>query len=334
MHKFYKLFFTLTLVIGTLISISAYSWMMMWIGLEINLLSIIPLFKSTTNKYPAESTLKYFITQALASTVVLFSIIFMMNLNNIFNLNYWLILVMNSAFMLKLGAAPFHFWFPEVAEGLNWTNNLILLTWQKIAPMILLMYNMNSWFFSGVSVISSILSGLYSLNQTSLRKIMAYSSINHLSWMIASMMVFKSNWIIYFVIYSAISFNIVVIFHILKIYYLAQMLNILNTDKLIKVIFILNFLSLGGLPPFLGFFPKWLVVNSLIIGKFYTLALILIICNLVMLFIYMRIILFSLTISFKESIVWTYKINHFKMMIINILTLFGLFISMNIFSTL
>nr|APX40616.1 NADH dehydrogenase subunit 2 [Psylliodes chrysocephala] len=330
------LFFN-TMMFGTLISISAYSWFAMWMGLEINLLSIIPLFKSHKNYYPAEATLKYFITQSLASTIILFSIIFSMNMSDFIpqNFNYWMMMILNSALLMKLGAAPFHSWFPEVAEGLNWFNNLILMTWQKLAPSILIMYNMNMMlFFTLIIIISSIIGGIYGINQVSLRKILAYSSINHIAWMLASMLNNKMIWMIYFIIYSLITLNIILIFYFFNIFYINQLFNSLNSNKMFKMLFILNFFSLGGLPPFLGFLPKWLVINFLINNNFYMLSLILVIFTLLTLFFYIRITFSTLMFKMNESLIKPMKINYFTWIFINILILQGLIICTLIFNLL
>nr|APX39287.1 NADH dehydrogenase subunit 2 [Longitarsus aeneus] len=323
-----------SMIISTLITISSYNWLMMWIGLEINLLSIIPLFKSHTNSFPVEASLKYFITQSLASIIILFSMILSMNLMEYLNnWNYSLMIMFNSALLTKLGAAPFHYWFPEVMEGLNWMNSLLLLTWQKLAPMILLMYNLNmSMFFSIIIILSSITSGMFGINQISLRKILSYSSINHIAWMLASMFYMKSIWIIYFSIYTMISINIILIFYYLNTFFIPQLFLILNNNKLIKILFIFNFFSLGGLPPFLGFFPKWLVINNLVENKFYTLSFILITTTLITLFYYIRLTLSTLTLNFSESVFILSYVNNFKIMFFNICSILSLIIYLNIFS--
>nr|ALO76479.1 NADH deshydrogenase subunit 2 [Chapuisia ellenbergeri] len=335
MLKLYKILFFNTMIIGTLISISAYSWFNMWIGLEINLLSIVPLMKSSKNIFPAEASLKYFITQALASTMVLFAVILSLYTSDYIpnNLNYWFMMIMNSALLTKLGAAPFHAWFPEVMEGLNWMNNLLLLTWQKLAPMVLIMYNLKMmWLLIFIIVLSSIIGGILGFNQTSLRKIMAYSSINHISWMLASMLNFKLIWFSYFLIYTFISINIIFIFYSLNAFNVTQLFFSLNSNKLIKLLFIFNFLSLGGLPPFLGFFPKWIVINNLILNHFYALSVILIIFTLVTLYFYIRLTFSTLTISMTENLIIFSKINNYTMIFLNIFTLLSLFLCTSIFN--
>nr|QWB85794.1 NADH dehydrogenase subunit 2 [Arhopalus rusticus] len=327
MFKFYKILFIGTLMFGTLMAISSYSCFSMWMGLEINLLSVIPLLKSHKNLFPSESALKYFITQAMASTILLFSIIMSLNMAEFFdfNLNYHFMLIMNSSLLMKMGAAPFHAWFPEVMEGLNWWNCLLMLTWQKIAPMILLMYNYQmTLYFICIIIFSSLISGILGLNQISLRKILAYSSINHISWMIASMLNSQLIWLIYFLIYSIITLNIVLMFNIFNIFYLKQLFNILNFNKNLKFLFILNFLSLGGLPPFLGFFPKWLTINNLIQNNFYSISILLIVFTLITLFFYLRITFTTLLINTNESLIYLSKKIPFYIYFFNFVSLVGL----------
>lgn len=123
-------------------------------------------------------------------------IIISFNLNWINN-NFYELLIL-STLLLKNGAAPFHFWFPGVIEGLSWINGLILITWQKIAPLILISYNINYNFFLISIILSIIIGALGGLNQTSLRKLIAFSSINHLGWILIAIINNELLWFTYF----------------------------------------------------------------------------------------------------------------------------------------
>nr|QNP09974.1 NADH dehydrogenase subunit 2 [Ochthebius yoshitomii] len=323
MFKIYKLLFLISMMIGTLIAISSYSWLGMWMGLEINLLSIIPLMTNPKNMMNNEAALKYFITQALASTIFLFTIIVLSS--NIFK--SWeqsFNLIFNSSLLTKMGAAPFHFWFPEVMEGLNWSNCLLLLTWQKIAPMILIMYNNMMMFFSIIIMFSMMISGIMGINQLSLRKILAYSSINHIGWMLSSMMFMESIWMIYFIIYSLISINIIMILKKFNIFLLKQIFNVMNNNPMFKMFFIMNFLSLGGLPPFLGFFPKWITIQMMIENKLIILSIIMVIMTLMTLYFYIRITFSTLMINMNEMNYHYKQKNNWMLNILNFLSLIGL----------
>nr|YP_010233733.1 NADH dehydrogenase subunit 2 [Oryctes rhinoceros]QKX48641.1 NADH dehydrogenase subunit 2 [Oryctes rhinoceros]QSZ78102.1 NADH dehydrogenase subunit 2 [Oryctes rhinoceros]WAT94172.1 NADH dehydrogenase subunit 2 [Oryctes rhinoceros]WAT94185.1 NADH dehydrogenase subunit 2 [Oryctes rhinoceros]WAT94198.1 NADH dehydrogenase subunit 2 [Oryctes rhinoceros] len=332
---YYKILFYSTLMIGSLISVSSYSWMGMWIGLEINLLSMIPLMSSSDNMMASEASLKYFVTQALASSVLLLSIV-LMSMNNMHNINslHYFSLIFNSALLTKMGAAPFHFWFPEVIEGLSWPNALIMLTWQKLAPMALIMFSNNSFLYLILAIIFSMsVSGIMGLNQTSLRKIMAYSSINHIGWMLASMMLMETIWIMYFTIYTIITINIVSIFYLFNVFYMNQLYITMNYNLTFKFFFILNFMSLGGLPPFLGFAPKWMTIHLLTESSMYFIAFMMVVMTLMTLYFYLRI-MFS-TILLSKTYIGYYKHSHMKnnmLMMINALSIMGLMFSTFMFN--
>nr|UYG18649.1 NADH dehydrogenase subunit 2 [Abscondita chinensis] len=309
MTKMYKLMFTSMLIMSTLISISAYTWLGMWIGLEINLLSLIPIIQSKSIM-SSESSIKYFITQAIASTMIMLSMIMMMwkfNFSSIMNMKSNLLMIMNSGLILKMGMAPLHFWFPEVLEGLNWNNCLIMLTWQKITPMMLIMLNIEfSIFYSMIIISAMIISGIMSINQISMRKLMAFSSINHMGWMMSMMMTEKTIWMLYFVIYSIITINITMMMK--NIFYLNQLFTNLNVSPSMKMFFTLNFLSLSGIPPFLGFMPKWMVIQTMIENNMFLMTLIMIMFTLISIYVYIRIIMTSLLMK-TNQLNWNMKLN-------------------------
>nr|AML25743.1 NADH dehydrogenase subunit 2 [Staphylinidae sp. BMNH 1274246] len=326
MFYHYKLFFLMILMLGSLISISSNSWMGMWMGLEINLLAFIPLIQEKNNSLSNESSLKYFLSQALASMILLMSLIFLSKYYLILkNIDNYMILMFNSALLMKMGMAPFHFWFPEVIEGLNWINSLILLTWQKITPMVLVMYNLNyQYFFVVIIITSMMISAIMGINQISLRKILAYSSINHMAWMISAMFISESIWLYYLMIYFLLTFNIWFFFMKLNLFYINQMISTLKKNYFLKMIFSFNFLSLGGLPPFIGFFPKWITIQYML-TSWTILALFMVLCTLLTLFYYMRLI-YSIMIINHHNLNYSMNLNYNNlfMIFINLLTLFSL----------
>nr|ARH53805.1 NADH dehydrogenase subunit 2 [Dinoderus minutus] len=291
--------FFLMLIISTMISISSYSWMGMWLGLEINLMSMIPLMINKKNYSSSESSIKYFITQALASSILIMSIMLMETKM----MSFTATLFMNSAIMTKMGTAPFHFWFPDIIEGMNWMNCMMLLTWQKVAPMIIFFTNnKSSNIISLIALTSLIIGGISSINQTSLRKIMVYSSINHMGWMMAAM----TNELIlmfYITIYSAISINLMLFFKKMNLFFLSQISLAMKNNPKIKLMFMMNFMSMGGLPPFLGFIPKWITIQSLIENNQMTLSILMTILTLIMLYKYIQILLPSMTLQ-SSSLKW------------------------------
>lgn len=272
-----------------------------WIGLEINLLSFIPLIRESKNLISTEASIKYFLTQALASAIILFAVILIL-LNNLIDElnNYFSIIILISLF-LKRGVAPFHFWFPNVIEGLSWINGLILITWQKIAPFILISYLLINYLIIFTVICSALLGTLGGLNQTSLRKLIAFSSINHISWILIAILARESLWIIYFLIYCFLSLSIGYLFNTFNIFHIHQIFSIHFTSKTIKFILCFNLLSLGGLPPFLGFAPKWLVIQTLTAQRQLILITFLTITTLIALFFYLRLCYSAFMFNYYET---------------------------------
>nr|YP_010417739.1 NADH dehydrogenase subunit 2 [Precis antilope]YP_010417752.1 NADH dehydrogenase subunit 2 [Precis ceryne]USF17898.1 NADH dehydrogenase subunit 2 [Precis antilope]USF17911.1 NADH dehydrogenase subunit 2 [Precis ceryne] len=324
-----KMFFMFIVFFSTLISISSNSWLGCWIGLEINLLSFIPLMSNPNNLLNSEASLKYFLTQSIASINFLFSILInLLLLKNFFN-DYIISILINSSLLMKMGSTPFHFWFPNIMEGLSWLNCFILMTWQKISPMILLSYYMNLKFLFLIMIFNVLIGTISSFNQTSLRKLMAFSSINNLGWMLSALSISENLWMLYFLLYSLFIFIMCFLFYIINVFYINQLFN-LNLNFSIKFSILINFLSLGGLPPFLGFFPKWMIINYLLFNNLFIISFIFVMSSLIMLFIYIRII-YSSFMFYSIKFKW-YKIfikNNF-MTFINIssfISLLGMIIS-------
>nr|QBF00315.1 NADH dehydrogenase subunit 2 [Stegana sp. 1648 JL-2019] len=325
-----KILFVIIMMVGSLITVTSNSWLGAWMGLEINLLSFIPLMSDNKNLMSTEASLKYFLIQALASTVLLFAIILVMMKNNInYEMNYsYISLIILSALLLKSGAAPFHFWFPNIMEGLSWMNCLLLMTWQKIAPLMLISHvNIKLLLFSSI-ILSVIIGSLGGLNQSSLRKLMAFSSINHLGWMLMALNTNESIWIIYFLMYSFLSFTLTFMFNNFKIFHFNQMFSLFFNSKILKFIYLMNFLSLGGLPPFLGFLPKWLVIQQLSLDNQYFMLIILVMSTLITLFFYLRICYSAFMLNYYENNwminMYSNSFNYYLYVILSFFSIFGL----------
>nr|YP_010535805.1 NADH dehydrogenase subunit 2 [Coptotriche turpinia]UYB79004.1 NADH dehydrogenase subunit 2 [Coptotriche turpinia] len=292
--------FFMILFFSTLITISSNSWLGCWIGLEINLLSFIPLISNTMNLMSTESALKYFLVQSIASINFIFFVLLSLLSMNLFY-NELTSLLMNSSIFMKMGAAPFHFWFPNIIEGLSWMNCFLLMTWQKIPPMIIFSYMYNFKFTMMICTISALVGAVGGLNQMSLRKILTFSSINHISWMILAMLISENLWNFYFSVYFFMMMTICFMFNTINCSKLNQIFFI-NYNNILKILFFINFLSLGGLPPFLGFLPKWMIINFLLQNNMILIMFVLVMSVLMTLFFYLRMSYSSLifnTISMK-----------------------------------
>nr|YP_010958738.1 NADH dehydrogenase subunit 2 [Baronia brevicornis]WNB35756.1 NADH dehydrogenase subunit 2 [Baronia brevicornis] len=328
-----KMFFYFILLFSTLISISSNSWLGCWIGLEINLLSFIPLISNSKNLLSSEASLKYFLIQSISSINFLFLIIFNMIFLKNFEMNNLFSILLNSCLLMKMGSVPFHFWFPNIMEGLSWLNCFILMTWQKISPMILLSYYMNNNFLIMITIFNTIIGALGGINQSSLRKLMSFSSINNLGWMLIAIMISENLWLFYLMMYSILIMIMCYLFNMLNSFFINQLF-IMNFHYLIKMSLLINFLSLGGLPPFLGFLPKWIIINFLMNNNLFIISFIFIMMSLIVLFFYIRIVYSSIMFNYLKLKWMKIFIKNNSLIFINMfsmLSLLGLIISTFIF---
>nr|YP_009443861.1 NADH dehydrogenase subunit 2 [Amphigerontia montivaga]ATU07082.1 NADH dehydrogenase subunit 2 [Amphigerontia montivaga] len=289
-----NILFFFMMILSTLLSVSSTNWLGTWMGLEVNMMSFIPMILVNKNILSNEASLKYFLIQAIAScsfiTFCLMNSIYT-NFFSSMQMTMLVNLLVILPLMMKMGAAPFQAWFIVTMEGLNWMKCFILMTWQKVAPMFILMYISLPKIIIPFSILSLMAGALGGLNQTSLKKIMAYSSVNHLGWMMTGMMMNKFMLIFYFSAY--IMLNYFTLTNLMK-------LNKMNFNQIFsKPDFYLavSLLSLSGLPPFLGFLPKWMIINWTINNNMYMLSVIMIITALITIFFYMRMILNSIIMS-------------------------------------
>nr|UPL65676.1 NADH dehydrogenase subunit 2 [Homoeocerus unipunctatus] len=283
-----KILFLSILILSTFITLSSNNWLGMWMGLEINLMSFIPLISKSKNKKSSQAMMIYFLSQSIGSMILLFSILInpltFMNIELAHELAKMMIMI---GIMIKVGAAPFHLWLPEMMANLTWYECMLLMTWQKIAPLVILaMTQPNNWFLYLSVMLSAMVGGVGGLNQVSLRKILAYSSINHLSWMMMFMSM-NYSWYKYLIIYSLLIMMICILLNKKNAFYINQ-LNASSSTNMENYTYITLFLSIGGLPPFLGFLPKWMVLQSMINSELYMLMTIVLLFSLLTLFYYLR----------------------------------------------
>nr|WPW51659.1 NADH dehydrogenase subunit 2 [Mus musculus domesticus]WPW51867.1 NADH dehydrogenase subunit 2 [Mus musculus domesticus] len=286
-----------TIFLGPVITMSSTNLMLMWVGLEFSLLAIIPMLINKKNPRSTEAATKYFVTQATASMIILLAIVL-----NYKQLGTWMFqqqtngLILNMTLMalsMKLGLAPFHFWLPEVTQGIPLHMGLILLTWQKIAPLSILIQIyplLNSTIILMLAITSIFMGAWGGLNQTQMRKIMAYSSIAHMGWMLAILPYNPSltllNLMIY-IILTAPMFMALMLNNSMTINSISLLWN--KTPAMLTMISLM-LLSLGGLPPLTGFLPKWVIITELMKNNCLIMATLMAMMALLNLFFYTRLI--------------------------------------------
>nr|AXI98519.1 NADH dehydrogenase subunit 2 [Pseudoniphargus brevipedunculatus] len=292
-HPSFMLFLVF-LLFSVILTISSNSWLFGWMGLEMNLLSFIPIILKKLNKYSTEVAIKYFLIQAISSVYLLFFFLFMKT---------FLIITIMLALMLKMAAAPFHQWLPSMADGLSWPSLFILLILQKVNPLILLSFLMKPgelMFMLQVFIVSSALIGsVGGLTHSSLRKILAFSSISHMSWLLSSFLISNWAWFNYFLIYSFILMSLVLSLHSTETFTVNDLL--LKNKTYISFLISMSIMSIGGLPPFSGFVPKFIVIQSLLYDNLFFILFFLLLGTFISLFFYARMFLAILLLKNSYS---------------------------------
>nr|AQP27142.1 NADH dehydrogenase subunit 2 [Termes rostratus] len=309
-----KILLLITLVGGVLVSVSSNSWLGAWMGLEINLMSFIPLMSNVKNMYNTEASLKYFIVQVLASATLLFMVVMKVLTEDLFTFesNPYTPMIICTPLLLKSGAAPFHWWFPGVMEGLSWENCALLMTVQKAAPLMLMSYLIDiNTFTLSIILMSTIVGSIGGLNQTSMRKILTYSSINHTGWMLIALTTSENLWMVYYTIYSTLALTVVSAIKLSGVSFINQTMMTNKETTLMKFMLFTSLLSLGGLPPFLGFLPKWIIIQAMITNNMAPLATVVVVTSLITLYYYLKISYSSFMILNTEP-KWNLKSNKNK----------------------
>nr|ACN78356.1 NADH dehydrogenase subunit 2 [Cyanoloxia cyanoides] len=296
MNPLANLIFIASLLLGTTITISSNHWIMAWTGLEINTLAILPLISKSHHPRAIEAATKYFLTQAAASALVLFS-----SMTNAWHTGQWDItqlthpmscLILTSAIAMKLGLVPFHFWFPEVLQGSPLITGLLLSTIMKLPPITLLYMtspSLNPALLTTLALLSTAIGGWMGLNQTQIRKVLAFSSISHLGWMAIIIIYNPKLTLLNFYLYTMMTATIFLALNTTKVLKLSTLMTTWTKAPSLNAMLLLTLLSLAGLPPLTGFLPKWLIIQELTKQDMAPAATLISLLSLLSLFFYLRL---------------------------------------------
>nr|QDH07447.1 NADH dehydrogenase subunit 2 [Pilsbryoconcha exilis] len=284
---------TIILIVSTLMTFMSTNTLFTWMMLELNMLSFIPLMHTKNLTTETEASMKYTIPQSFGSSLFMMSTLMM-------PLTQSSKLLASTALILKLGGVPLHTWFPTVMELISPMTALILTTWQKMAPLLLL--TTNELAYTPMIVLSAIASALWGstagLNQTNLLKLMTFSSINHLSWLLMSSMLNSVTPIIYMASYSL---TVLPIFLYMQTpnstSYKTTLFPSLNNFH--QLSFILSALSLASLPPLTMFLNK-LPIITMMLTELLTPLLILLLSAAVSLYFYLSLAIMMM-LNFNTS---------------------------------
>ncbi len=319
LFRYEYILFILFAILGSFVLISSDNFLTAFIGLELQSLSLYLMAAfNTKNLNSNEAGIKYFSLGALSSGFLLFGISMIyfdtasftfQNLDNFSTISeVGLALVLISLFF-KVSAAPFHIWTPDVYEGSPTISTLFFATLPKFASLIFLFriyHELNIskidslyYIFQIVCAIS-LLVGVYgAITQKIIKRLLAFSSINHIGFMLLAIMSYQymseGTIFFYLIIYLITTFGVFSVILNLRTsegeIALLNGLNGLKASSRSKAISMLVFLfSLAGIPPFAGFFAKFFILSASINDGFYILSVIAVISSVIAAFYYLSVI--------------------------------------------
>nr|YP_009159362.1 NADH dehydrogenase subunit 2 [Holacanthus ciliaris]AKQ08970.1 NADH dehydrogenase subunit 2 [Holacanthus ciliaris] len=255
--------------IGTSLTFVSSHWLLAWMGLEISTLAILPLMAQHHHPRAVEAATKYFLIQATAAAVLLFA-----STTNAWISGHWDIqqtshplplTLATLALALKIGIAPLHSWQPEVLQGLGLNTGIIMATWQKLAPFAILtqIQTPNSLLLITLGIASIFIGGWGGLNQTQLRKVLGYSSIAHLGWMVLVLQYSRPLALLALLLYIIVTYATFTLFNLQSVTSVKSLFALGAKNPILTTLLPFLLLSLASLPPLTGFLAKLLILKEL-----------------------------------------------------------------------
>ena len=316
-------FYSLVLLssMGMMLLASAVHLVAIFLGIELMSLPLYALVAIYRDDQKAsEAALKYFITGALSSGLLLFGFAWLygatgtMELSALANIapnNLWL--TMAEVFIIaglgfKFGVAPFHMWVPDVYEAAPTAVTAVIATGPKVA-MTALLLNLfgvitpiaSQWLpmLVLIALVSMLLGNIVALVQTNFKRMLAYSSVGHMGIIFLAVAMNSATgmnsalfYIFTYALTTAVVFSVLMQ---LKINYQ----EVANTNELaglaknypLQAFAILcAMFSMAGVPPLVGFMAKFMVLDVVIAAKHYLWAGILVLCSVIGAVYYLRVI--------------------------------------------
>nr|AYO99615.1 NADH dehydrogenase subunit 2 [Astrotoma agassizii] len=333
MSFFLYIFFLIVSILGSFFSSN---WLLLWLWVELNSLCLIPIISKVTSLRSVESTIKYYIFQALGSVILLFGILvryfFLGELMIFGNYNAFVCFFIIIGLSIKVGIFPLHFWFVDVVSGLKFYEGAFVVIVSKIIPLYILS-SMSNWvncnLYWVIGLCSVVIGSFFGLSQVQLRKVISLSSIAHLGWLVI-LFPYLPVWIFgfLFVIYILMSLPLFVIGSIYSTEHYFKIKSLWSNFSFV-FIFCISILSLAGFPPLLGFFYKWIMLYFLVSHDNYFTVLFLIILSLISLYFYLNLFFSLISLSWpnlKFLLSNTYNFYFIEKIFLLVFSLYNLFL--------
>ena len=246
----------------------------------------LPIISSKEN-IEIENSIKYFLVQRWASVIFLIRFFFFYIINSRFYL------LINLRLLIKLGVRPFHSWFISILKTRSLNILFILSTFQKVIPLLILFNIKINNYLLFLNIFITIIFLIILLPRTIyINKVLAMSSINNIIWLILSILYSIKIIFIFMIIYMFLLGGFINVFNFQGLKIFNQINSIMFFEKFS---IIMLFISLGGMPPLLGFLRKMIILKIILINFFnMVFILIVIFSSLILLYFYLSRIYFFL----------------------------------------
>lgn len=293
-------------MLGSLLLVSSVNWFSIYLALELQALTLFILVAIKKNSaYSAEAGLKYFVLGAVSSGVFLFGCALLYGVSgemSIQGVNSVLIGDMGKiwitvSLLFKLSVAPFHMWAPDVYEGAPTITTALLAIMPKIGVFFVLV---QVGLVSNVVLFCGVLSVIYgaigALNQTKMKRLLAYSGIGHLGFILLGVAIgsFESIqaslvYIIIYFIMSICGFSVLLFLRLTRSL-IIEVSGLFRENVVIGLTLGLTFLSTAGIPPLAGFLGKWFILLSGISSGYYLICMVIVVASVIGGVYYVRVV--------------------------------------------
>tara|TARA_Y100000991_G_scaffold214401_1_gene202028 strand:+ start:77 stop:1504 length:1428 start_codon:yes stop_codon:yes gene_type:complete len=312
--------------IGMMLMVSSNDLLSLFVSLELQSLALYILVSFSKEDFnSSEAGVKYFVIGSLSTCIFLFgaSLIYgLVGSTNFSEISQFIsdqysvpllpivgLIFILVSLSLKISAAPFHMWTPDVYQGAPSIVTAFLSTAPKIAIfgvlIRVLVYPFGEIIVDWgkilviLSIFSMLIGSLGALKQDDLKRLMAYSTINHVGFILMGLVPGSEDGVtaicIYLIIY--ITMNLGVFLFILNmrrdqlnVTKIKDLSGLYKTEPLIAGCLAVLFFSMAGIPPLAGFVGKLLILNIVIDNNLFFLAIIAVISSVISAFYYIRLV--------------------------------------------
>lgn len=296
----------LIVLLGSLLLVSSVNWLSIYLALELQTLTLFILVaKKKNSAYSTEAGLKYFVLGAISSGLFLFGCTLLYGVSgetSIQGINSVLVgdvgkICITASLLFKLSAVPFHMWAPDVYEGVPTITTALLAIMPKIAVFsVLAQVGLVSNVVLFCGVLSIIYGAIGALNQTKIKRLLAYSGIGHMGFLLfgVAMGSFESVqasfvYIIIYIIMSICGFSVFLSLKLIRAL-IIEVSGLSRENFVMSLTLALTFLSIAGVPPLAGFLGKWLILLSGVSSGYYLICMAIVVASVIAGVYYVRVV--------------------------------------------